>query len=139
VDAPAISPLSDSQIAAIDAALARAAGWTGVDGIPGANRVQEIYDAFLEQEIKDAGRTITLGIAFGQLLVERGGLEWVQVKDQHGEEVCVAVRGKQCFCAPISMIEKRVERAEQLSIERLCVDTLELLDRQSQKSGVGHR
>jgi hypothetical protein len=78
-------------------------------------------------------------VACGQVLVDRGGLEWVRVKDSHGEEVCVAVRGKQCFCAPISLIEKRIDRAERLSIPRLCSDTLELLDTRSQKTDVGRR
>ena len=139
MDAPALSPLTADQATAVDMAVARAAGWAGVDGPPRPEKVQEIYDAFLEQGIRDFDRLATLGIAFGQLLVDRGALEWVRVQDQHGEEVCVAVRGKQCFCAPISMMQKRIERDERLSVEQLCQDTLDLLDRQSQKPGVGVR
>lgn len=139
MDVPVISPLTDSQIAEIDAALGRAAEWAGVDGSPGPEKVQEIYDAFLEQEINDSDWKLTLGIAFGQVLVDRGGLEWVRVMDSHGEEVCVAVQGKKCFCAPISMIEKRIDRAERLSIARLCADTLDLLDAQSQKTDIVRR
>jgi len=136
---PVISLPTESQIEAIDAALARAAKWAGVDRSPDAEKVQEIYDAFLEQSISDSDRIITLGIAFGQVLVDCGGLEWVQIKDQYGEEVCVAVKDKECFCAPISMMEKRINRAESLSIARLCAETLELLDAQSQKVGVRAR
>lgn len=139
MDAPVIAPLTDYHVTAVRACLARAARWTGVEGVPGADEVQEIYDSFLEQEIKYPDFINTLGIAFGQILVDRGAMEWVRVNDQQGEEVCVAVRGVECFCAPISMMEKRVARAESLSIEQLCTDTLELLRRQSQKQGVGRR
>lgn len=139
MDAPLFLPLTDTQATAIYAALARAAEWAGVDSSPNAEAVQEIYDAFLEQGISDNDRLTTLGIAFGQLLIDRGGLEWVGVKDQYGEEVCVAVPGLECFCAPLSMINKRIDRAERVSIEQLCVGTLELLTEQSAKPGVGRR
>jgi len=89
MDAPVISPLTAEQTTALEMAVARAAGWAGVEGPPGPEKVQEIYDAFLEQGIKDSDRLITLGIAFGRVLVDRGGLEWVRVKDQHGEEVAL--------------------------------------------------
>lgn len=139
MEAPVFSPPSEQQLVAIQMNLAKAAEWAGVDSTPDAAKVQEIYDAFLEHEIVDPDRTITVGVAFGQLLVDRAGLEWVSITDQIGTEICVAVPGKESFCAPLSMMDKRLARAEHLSIEQLCEDTLELLRESSSRPGVGPR
>ena len=139
VDAPTFSALSEEQLVAVQMNLAKAAEWAGVDTAPSAAKVQEIYDAFLEHDVGDGDRIITLGVAFGQLLVDRAGLEWVSVSDQYGTEICVAVPEKQSFCSPLSMMDKRIERAERLSIERLCEDTLALLYERSSQPNVGKR
>jgi hypothetical protein len=139
MEAPAFSPPSEQQHIAIQMNLAKAAEWAGVDSTPDAAKVQEIYDAFLEHEILDPDRTITVGVAFGQLLVDRGGLEWVSVSDEHGTEICVAIPGLQSFCAPLSMMDKRIARAEPLNIEQLCEDTLALLRERSSQPGVKTR
>lgn len=139
MDAPTFSHLTHPQFTAIQMNLAKAAEWAGVDRTPDAAKVQEIYDALLEHEISDPDRLITLGVAFGQLLIDRAGLEWVSVTDKHGTEICVAVPAKQSFCAPLSMMGKRIDRAEPLSIEQLCEDTLALLRERSSQPGVGTR
>jgi hypothetical protein len=87
----------------------------------------------------DPDRTITVGAAFGQVLVDRAGLEWVSVSDKHGKEICVAVPGKQSFCAPLSTVDKRIARGEYLSIAQFYEDTLALLREQNPRYGVGAR
>ena len=41
-----------------------------------------------------------------------GEFEWVRVIDDYGEETCVAAKGFCAFCAPISMIQKRIQRGD---------------------------
>ena len=137
MEAPKYSPLNETQLEALQMNLSRAAGWAGVDGVPSAAKVQEIYDAFLEQEIIDDDHLIALGVVFGQLLVDRGGVEWIDIRDEQGSEVGVAVPGKEVFCWPLNMMRKRIERAERLSIDQLCDDTLALLQKRSLEANVG--
>jgi hypothetical protein len=46
------------------------------------------------------------------------------VIDDNGEETCLSPLGKMIYCAPISMIQKRVRRNEALDIEVLVEETI---------------
>jgi len=66
----------------------------------------------LSEELEDPNEAINLvGLAFGQLLVERFGLEWVVLSDKHGTEI--AVRGPSNFTVfPTNFVAKRYESGD---------------------------
>jgi len=51
-------------------------------------------------------------LAFGEELLRHGEFEWGRVTDDYGEETCVAIQGLSVYCAPISLIQKRLSRNE---------------------------
>jgi len=120
-----IRPLSSDELAARDAGLALAARLVDSSLPLSTAHVQGLYDALLEEDlIAESEFTISAGLAYGSLFVAGGGYEWVRVcDDEYGEETCVAYIGKMIFLAPISMIQKRLNRKESLSITELVDDT----------------
>jgi hypothetical protein len=64
------------------------------------------------ERLEDPNEAINLvGLAFGQLLVERFGLEWVALSDEHGTEI--AVRGPSDFTVfPTNFVAKRYESGD---------------------------
>jgi hypothetical protein len=124
-----IKPLSDEELAARDAALEMAAQLVGSELPLDADQVQALYDALLQADVLgDSELAIAGGMAFGDLFVAGGIFEWVRVSDEYGEETCVAYRGKSIFLSPISMIQKRLNRQEQLSIAALRDDTAHTIE-----------
>ena len=81
--------------------------------------VQQLYDDALAQAERDDEEVIALGIAFGAAINERSGFDWVRVSDQWGDETCVGPPKKTIHCAPISMIQKRLNRQEQVDLRQL--------------------
>lgn len=128
MDETTYSPLTADLQAALQQGLARAAALANADSVPTAIQIQSLYDRFLTQGAPpDEEDVISLGLAFGQLIVDRGGFEWVRIKDEYGEETCVAYPGKKLSCAPISMIQKRLEGQEATRVEVLALETVERL------------
>ena len=70
---------------------------------------------------------IAIGIAFGELIVACGGFEWVRVTDEYGSETSLAPLGIQGACHPISMVQKRIERREDVDIRDLRDRTIDLI------------
>lgn len=75
--------------------------------------VQDLYDGMLERREPDANAAVALGVAFGELVRMEGAFRWVRLKDEFGEETCVAgpadSAGNRAFIAPVSMLRKRLK------------------------------
>ena len=78
--------------------------------------VQNLYDEFLQTSLDFQEGIIALGLSFGQLLLEEDNFEWVRVADEYGEETVISPKGSMTICAPISMIQKRLQKKENLDI-----------------------
>lgn len=120
-----ISPLDPPQRLALEAGLNFAARFAGAPRPLSTEAVEALYNAFLEEEIDDSDAIIALGLSFGETFLAHGDFEWVRVVDEYGDETCLALTGKTVFCAPISMIQKRLERGERPDIRLLREATIE--------------
>ena len=116
--------LSAEERDALEAGLNFAARLAECDPPLSLDQVQQIYNAFLEENVDDADAIIALGLAFGQCIVSSGPFEWVRVSDEYGEETSIAVLGAAIYLHPVSMIQRRLEQRERIIVEQLCNDTL---------------
>jgi hypothetical protein len=116
---PQISLLTPDLKSALESGLDLAARLAAAPRPLSDVHVEALYNAFLDEGVEDVEAIIALGLSFGESFVTRGGFEWVRVLDEYGEETCVAVLGKATFCSPISMIQKRLARAERPDIRLL--------------------
>ncbi|CAN5536150.1 hypothetical protein BH10PSE3_BH10PSE3_12990 [soil metagenome] len=97
--------------------------------------IEALYDALLDESVENVEAIIALGLSFGETFVSRGGYEWVRVQDEYGEENCVAMMGKSLFCAPISMIQKRLADKERPDIRLLREGTIGRLAELAENAG----
>ena len=102
----------------MEQALAIAADLAGTASL-GFEEIQRLYDRMLTQADRDDEEVIALGIAFGAVINGWAGFDWVRVSDQWGDETCVGPPHKTIHCAPISMIQKRLNRQEQVDLRQL--------------------
>lgn len=131
--------LSDDEMAACDAGLDLAAGLVEATRPLSGDLVQGLYDMLLADHVHDGDAVIALGIAFGEMFVRKAGFEWVRVSDEYGDETCVSPAGKEIFCAPISMMQKRLQRRDAIDVTRLCDDMIALIDLRIHEAGVADR
>ncbi|HEX6699183.1 MAG TPA: DUF3806 domain-containing protein [Gaiellaceae bacterium] len=77
-----------------------------------AEALDELWDLVLAEGSDDPNVVINLvGLALGQLLVDRFGLAWVALTDEYGTEI--AVRGPSNFTVfPTNFVAKRYESGE---------------------------
>jgi Domain of unknown function (DUF3806) len=61
----------------------------------------------------------SLGITFGDALVQELGLAWVAVEDGHGRDPALHERGTTILLFPLTSISKRVERGEAVDVRAL--------------------
>jgi len=112
-----IDPLNDAERAwvaeNVDAAreALRESGLEG-GGELTAESLDELWTLFQSQRAEDPNEAINVvGLALGQLLVDRFGLDWVALTDEYGTEV--AVRGPSNFTVfPTNFVAKRYESGE---------------------------
>ncbi len=57
--------------------------------------------------------------------VRKADLEWVRVSDDYGDETCVSPAGNEIFCAPISMMQMRLQRRDMIDLAQLCDEVIE--------------
>lgn len=89
--------------------------------------VQELYNALADGEADLAEANIALGLSFGQLIADEAGYEWVRVSDEYGEETCLSPIGVQLICAPISMIQKRLQSGDHPDLAELRDETISVI------------
>lgn len=103
---------------AMEQALVLAARIAGTSSL-GFPELQSLYDRMLMQSDRDDEEVIALGMAFGAAINEWAGFDWVRVSDEWGDETCVGPPHKTTHCAPISMIQKRLNRQEEVDLQEL--------------------
>jgi hypothetical protein len=81
--------------------------------------LQKLYDGALATERLDPSRAISLGLALGAVFHETGRFEWVRLFDSSGDETALGVPGRQYYLSPISMIRKRLQAKERVSLAAL--------------------
>jgi len=114
-----IRKLSSDEIVALNDGLALAGKLLNKRLPLSVSDVQNLYDYFVSSGSEFQEGSIGLGLSFGQLIVDSGKFEWVRVEDKYGEETVVSPIGSMTICAPISIIQKRIERKEDINIESL--------------------
>lgn len=114
-----IRPLTHEEISARDAGLELACTLAGKPRPLSAADLQGVYNALMAERLASGDAAIALGLACAELLVVQFGMEWVRIEDEHGSETVVSPPGKDIFCAPISMIQKRLRRGEPVDVGAL--------------------
>lgn len=112
-----VEPLNDAERAwvagMVDAARAVLKD-TGIrqDGEIDAESLDELWAQLRSEPQENPNDAINLvGLAFGQVLVDRFGLEWAVVTDKQGTEI--AVRGPSAFTVfPTNFLGKRYESGD---------------------------
>ena len=92
-----------------------------LDSSPPLNiaQLQELFEALKSRGNDFPEAAIALGLAFGQVMVDETGFDWVRVNDEFGQETCVSPTGTKLICAPISMIQKRLSSDDTIDLNRL--------------------
>ena len=121
-----LRPLTNDELAAREAGLDMAARLAGASRPLSVAHVQALYDVLLSEEAGDEA-LIALGLAFGEQIAAISDFEWVRVSDEYGDETVVAAPKKEIFCAPISMIQKRIQRQERLDIAAFRDETIAIV------------
>jgi hypothetical protein len=78
----------------------------------------------LLQTILDAGwiepsetaKLQCLGITLGDALAQELGMEWVMVEDEYGRDPAIRLPGTTVILFPLTMISKRIEKAEAVNV-----------------------
>lgn len=61
----------------------------------------------------------SLGITFGDALVQKMGVTWVAVEDEHGRDPALRDPGSTVVLFPLTAISKRIERGEAVDVRDL--------------------
>lgn len=135
-----LRPLASDEVAARDAGLDLAARLINASRPLRLDQVQALYDAILGGRVDGGGdASIAVGLAFGEQIVSTAAFEWMRVSDEYGDETCVSPPGKEIFCAPISMIQKRLKRREAIDVARLRDEMIEVIQRRIDEESVADR
>lgn len=102
-----VEPLNEAERGWVASNVEEARRLVGGDLTAGA--LDDLWAALLREEPADPNPAINMvGLAFGQLLVDRLDLSWVALTDSNGTEI--AVRGRGDFTVfPTNFIAKRWE------------------------------
>jgi len=120
--------LGPREIEARDQALELLSVVSGLAQPIGIEDLQHLYDQVLDEALEHQGDLIvSLGISFGQTFMTEPDFEWARVSDEYGEETVVAVKSFQLNAAPVSMIDKRIQRGERIDLAMLRRDTIKRL------------
>lgn len=105
--------LTDVELDRVAAGVRLAGDLVGSEGPPQIADLQVLYD-LLAQDTGSPTRAIeALGYAFGQCLLRHEWLHWaMMLDDDYGDEIAVAVRGRNLGCSPLSMLRNRLEDRE---------------------------
>lgn len=110
-----VEPLNEAELAWVAENVTAARGALQESGHEGdliAESLDELWTLLRSQLADDPNQAINVvGLALGQLLVDRFDLDWVALTDEYGTEV--AVRGPSNFTVfPTNFVAKRYETGE---------------------------
>lgn len=134
-----IRPLSDDEEGYRQEALALAANYLdSTTPLPMA-KVQELYQVVTENFRDYDKAQIAVGIAFGEMIAERTGWEWVRVSDEYGAETSLSPPSYMIACHPISMIQKRIAANAPADLAELRGETIDVIERRITEGYAGER
>lgn len=116
---PAIRALTAEEAKALEQGLDLAALLVEAPRPLKMSQVQRLYDDLLAKRTRSDNSVIALGLAFGALFVNDSAY-WARALYSDGEETVVVTElgdGSQSISAPISMIQKRLDRRERANLE----------------------
>jgi hypothetical protein len=124
--------LTNAEAADVEQKLVHAADWVANDPSPG---LQAKYDLLLNQSVPSEDQIELLGYAFGAELARCDWLNWtMQLDNEYGDAISIAVDGLELGCAPLDMIRNRVEDRESSDLTQLVHDTVHRLRQLGQEA-----
>jgi hypothetical protein len=81
-----------------------------------------VIDAILKNgwvKPEETWKLQSLGITFGDALAQKLMLDWVTVDDEYGCDPALNWPGTSLFSYPMTTISKRIERGEQVDVQKL--------------------
>ena len=123
-----ISGLTVEQAQALDEAIALAAEYLETDPPFSPVEVQRLYDAVAQRQPGHIEAQIAVGMAFGEMIVDKAGYEWVRVSDEYGEETALCHRAAAVTCFPVSMLQKRISKREEVDLVELRDATIAVVE-----------
>jgi hypothetical protein len=82
----------------------------------------ELLDTIIKSDWIAAGETWklqSLGVTFGDILVQKLGLTWVAVEDDHGRDCGLQDPETTILLFPVTAISKRIEHGETVDVREL--------------------
>ncbi|WP_419320932.1 DUF3806 domain-containing protein [Caulobacter sp. ErkDOM-E] len=123
-----VRALNESETQALQEGFAFAAQYIGQEHPFSDAQAQELYDAILGAEPDVGNFQIATGLVFGEMIITNEPFEWVRIIDEYGEETGLCHKDVTVVCHPISMIQKRLSRREQVDMKQLRDATLGTLE-----------
>lgn len=123
-----ICSLTAEQGQAVDEAIALAADYLATDPPFSPAEVQRLYDAVARGRPDRVDAQIAVGMAFGEMIIAKAGYEWVRVSDEYGEETALCHRTAAVTCFPVSMLQKRLSRREEVDLVELRDSTIAVVE-----------
>jgi hypothetical protein len=81
-----------------------------------------LLQGILDQKFYSKDETMelqSLGITFGDALLQKLGLEWMEVEDEYGIDPALSQKNTSVLLFPLTMISKRIENDEEINIVEL--------------------
>lgn len=128
-----LRPLTEEEASALEDGLKLFEKLSAASRPFGVKAVKDVYSEFLVGDVEFKAGEIAIGLAFGQIMVDNHNYEWVRVSDEYGEETVVAIKGLKLFCSPVSMVQKRLERSEEVDFQELLDGTVLILEKKAQE------
>ncbi len=123
-----ISGLTVEQAQGVDEAIALAADYLATDPPFSPVEVQRLYDAVARDHPENVEAQIALGMAFGEMIIGKADYEWVRVSNEYGEETALCHRAAAVTCFPISMLQKRISKREEIDLVGLRDATIAVVE-----------
>jgi hypothetical protein len=70
-----------------------------------------------------------LGVALGDALAQKLGLQWVAVEDEYGRDPALSLVGTSLLVFPMTSISKRIERGGEIDMRRLFESACETIEK----------
>jgi len=116
--------LTSEEQEARDDAIALAAEYLAIDAPPSLPDVQTLYDVIAADHPEDTTAQIAAGIAFGAIIADRSGFDWVRIIDDVGEETGLCHPDNLVVCYPVSILQKRIVSGDAVDLLELCDATI---------------
>jgi len=125
-ESPTFTALSDSDRARLDAQRSIVLGALkekyGISALRKDKSDLALLQRLLDDGVFSIEQTIELqsmGVVFGDILVEELGLKWIMISDQYGTDPTVHIPETTVCFNSLTMISKRIEEGREVDVNRL--------------------